>query len=208
MENKNLKKLSIIAISLVVIIFTGFLFMEEPVKKYKISSEETLEVSIERADLVSPEKFMHIYYTKDSLYRFVDLRHENEFVKNSLPDAINIPVNKLLSEKYENIVNQDKKINIFYSSKEFVAFNAYMILKQIGYKNNRILQGDYEYIKKNIIDNYAPMNGYYKDEKARYDFAKIVNEKTTTIKKSNTENINPAPIKIKKEIKKEEEGGC
>lgn len=215
MENQYLghkkisQKLPIIALVSVAIILIGLMSMKEPAKKYKISSEEMLSEALKKSDLIRPGNFLHIYYNNDSLYRFIDLRPANEFIKGSIKGAINIPVNQLLSDEYENIFNQDEKINVLYCSEMCDACGALMLLKQLGYKNNRILQGDYQYIKENIIDNYAPMSGNFQDEKAKYDFAKIINKTGGNIK--NIENPAPAPAPIKKSGKKqkeEEEGGC
>ena len=81
-----------------------------------------------------------------------------------------------------------------------------MILKQIGYPNNKILQGGYDYVTKNIIDEYSPMVGDYSAEKPKYDFKAIINRTAGGSSSSSNTDVLVPIVKGKK--KKTEEGGC
>ena len=106
---------------------------------YKISNEEMLEEALLREDLIRPEKFMEIWYNKDTMYRFIDLRSSPEFLEGHLKNAIHIPIHKILSDEYNDILNQVEKINVLYYSDHCGACGPWMIFKQLGYKNNKIL---------------------------------------------------------------------
>ena len=81
-----------------------------------------------------------------------------------------------------------------------------MILTQFGYKNNKILQGGYDYVTKSIISEYAPMNGGYSAEKAKYDYAKVIKNTPSSGTASNFDN---APIFAGKKKKgRGADGGC
>ncbi len=208
-EYKNISnKLPVAAIGFVIIIVLGIVFMSEPEKKYVISSEQMLEEALKREDVIRPEKFTDIYYNNDSLFRFVDLRSPYEFSKGHIRGAINIPLNKILLNEYEPFLNQDKKINILYYSDECGACGPWLIFKQLGFKNNRILQGGYDYVKKYIIDQYAPMTGDYRNEKAKYDFAKVISNTAGVSSNTSSKSKSPKKITVKKVKVEEEEGGC
>ncbi len=208
-EYKNISnKLPVAAIGFVIIIVLGIVFMSEPEKKYVISSEQMLEEALKREDVIRPEKFTDIYYNNDSLFRFVDLRSPYEFSKGHIRGAINIPLNKILLNEYEPFLNQDKKINILYYSDECGACGPWLIFKQLGFKNNRILQGGYDYVKKHIIDQYAPMTGDYRNEKAKYDFAKVISNTAGVSSNTSSKSKSPKKITVKKVKVEEEEGGC
>lgn len=205
-HKKISNKLPIIGISAVVIILIGLLFINNPKIKYRLSTEKMLTVTIEKKDLIRPPEFMHIYFSKDSTYRFIDLRSAHEFLIGHLDGAVNIPVHKLLDDEYEEILNQDNKINILYYSDQCGACGPWMILKQIGYPNNKILQGGYNYVTKSIIDEYKPMSGNYSAEKPKYDYAKVIKNTPSSGADSNFDN---APINIGKRKKgKNDDAGC
>jgi hypothetical protein len=85
-----------------------------------------------------------------------------------------------------------------------------MVLSQLGYKNNKILLGGYDYVDKYILKTYAPLSGSYKNEKAKYDFAKIISETAGgSNAATDTKNDEPKPLPLKKKKKEvEESGGC
>ncbi len=211
-DYKNIsKKLPALGIITVVFFVLSLIFMKQLDLKYQKTVEETLEIILERNDIIRPEKFMEIYYNDNKLYQFIDLRSAADYVNGHLPGAINIPISKVLDEEYQEILNQDKKINILYYSDQCGSCAPWMILMQIGYKNNKILQGGYDYVKKNIIDNFSPMSGSYSGEKAKYDYAKIMKEKggnKTSTSESDTPAKTTAPVKTNKKKEVEEEGGC
>jgi len=205
-HKKISNKLPIIGISAIVIILIGILFMGSPKIKYKVTTEETLSIAIERNGVIRPAEFMHAYYTKDSTYRFIDLRSAHEYLIGHIEGAINIPIHKVLDDEYKHIFKQEERINILYYSDQCGACGPWMILTQIGYKNNKILQGGYDYVTKNIISEYAPMSGAYSAEKAKYDYAKVIKNTPSSGTASNFDN---APIfSGKKKKGRNADGGC
>jgi len=204
-------KLPIGGLVFVIIIILGVVFVNEPHKRYRISTEEMLTEVQSYEDIVGPEKVMDILYGDDSLYRFIDLRSSHEYIKGHLEHAINIPIHKIFDKEYAKILNQDKRINILYYSDHCGACGPWMILKQLGYKNNKILLGGYDYVNDFILKEYSPMTGNFKNENAKYDYAKIVSETagagSVATQSSSNKPASSTPIKKKKK-KVEEEGGC
>lgn len=203
-------KLPIGGLIFAIIVILGVLLVKEPQKKYRISTEEMLTEVQSYKDVVGPEVIMDILYENNKQYRFIDLRSSHDFIKGHLQNAINIPIHKIFDKEYEDILNQDEFINILYYSDHCGACGPWMILKQLGYKNNKILLGGYDYVNNYIIKEYSPMTGNYKNEKPKYDYAKIVSETAgagSVNTQSSAKKSNAAPIKKKKK-KVEEEGGC
>jgi len=210
MENKKVNKFlmfGLIGFTLLIIILV---ITKDNEPKYRISTEQTLEQLKKYSEnTISAEKVADILFTNDSLYQFIDLRNPREFVKGHLENAINIPLQNILDEQYKSILNQDKKINIIYYSNHRGACPSWMILSQIGYKNNKILLGGYDAVKANIIDNFSPLSGNFKDETPKYDYKKVIKSmsgNSTTNSTASTENAVTVPV-IKKE-KKAGGGGC
>ena len=202
-------KLPALGVFFVLVVIIGLISMKRPSVQYRLSTEEILTKAMEMKHVVRPPKLLDILYNKKELYRFIDLRPADEYIKGHLEGAINIPLNKLLSEEYRNILNQDEKINVFYCSRFCEACGAWMLLTQIGYKNNMVMQGDYEYVTEHIIKDYSPMSGFFQDEKPYYDYAKIAKKGGGGGSAANASAPKAPAIKIKKRGKQEEEeGGC
>ena len=204
----NILPIGIVAFAIVIIL--GLIFIKQPEKEYLITESEMLEELLTFKQTIGPDKIVDILFEKDSLYQFIDLRSTPDFINGHIEGAINIPLSHVLDKKYESILNQAEKINILYYSDHCGACGPWMVLSQLGYKNNKILLGGYDYVNEHIIKNYAPLSGNYKNEKAHYDFAKVVNE-TAGSKNSSIESNNddkPKILPVKKKKKEAEEGGC
>lgn len=145
-------------------------------KKYVLSPQETLNAYINNEDILSTNKIANIILCKKDteLFQFIDLRTPHEFAINHYPGAINIPSKDIIDKKYLNILNQDKKINILYGSDTYQSLDAFLMLKQLNYKNNKLSLGGYKYIKDYILDAYGIKTGIYDDEKPKYDFIRLV----------------------------------
>ena len=207
-SKKISKKLPIIGIAFIVIVIFGLLTTEKPKHHYRTDTEKMLVKTLQHDYIIRYDKFFDIYHNQDSLYQFIDLRSAHDFQVGHLPGAINIPLSKILNKEYKDIVNQDKKINVLYYSDQCGACGPWMILTQLGYKNNYVLAGGYDYVTEHIIDEYSPMLGDYSAEKAKYDFKKVINSTAGgSGANSSSSSAAPAPI-VKKKVKKEEEGGC
>jgi rhodanese-related sulfurtransferase len=198
-----------IVISAVVLIILGLILVKPDKFSYKISTEEMLNKVLETKHTITPEKFSDIYFTKDSTYRFIDLRSSADYLEGHIENAIHIPLHKILDDNYLEIFNQDTKINILYHSDHCRACGPWMILTQLGYKNNKILLGGYDNVKMNIIDDYSPMSGNFSEEKAKYDYSKIFNSISgSTVKTEVNSEQNPATTPQVKKKKKSSSGGC
>ncbi len=173
--------------------------------KFQISADEILNGIIMKKDLISAINISEIILNKKKKYQFIDLRSSQEFEKSHIENAINIPMEKVLNGEYYNFLNQGKKINILYHTNFSQSNSACLLLKQIGYKNNKVMECDYELIEKFVIEKFSPFRLKVKDEKAKYDFAKIVDGKSGNNK--NTAKKTKKKV-IKKRKKKAVEGGC
>ncbi|OQY04180.1 MAG: hypothetical protein B6I20_03510 [Bacteroidetes bacterium 4572_117] len=201
-------KLPIGVLIFAVIIIVGVIFVKNPEIKYNITTEKMLEKLQAKNDIVSPGDFMNIIYENDSLYQFIDLRSAHDYLIGHLNNAINIPIHKILDKEYKDILNQDKKINILYYSDHCGACGPWMILTQLGYKNNKILLGGYDYVNSKIIREFSPLSGNYKNETAKYDFGRIVSETAGVGCTSSSPKVSKPKLVKKKKKKGGAEGGC
>ncbi len=212
-EEKEYKLISNIlpigTIVFAIVIILGLIFIKQPEKVYTVTESEMLEELLTFKQTIGPDKVVDILFEKDSLYQFIDLRSTPEFLNSHIEGAISIPLSHVLDKKYESILNQDEKINILYYSDHSGACGPWMVLSQLGYKNNKILLGGYDYVNECIIKSYSPLSGNYKNEKPQYNYAKVISETLGSKSSLTCTDSKPSPTPIKKKKKEAEgEGGC
>ncbi len=139
-------------------------------KPYKLTADQMLSEANTRTQFIAPETVADMIIKKDPSFQLIDVRSQDDFEKFSLPGAINIPVSDLLSDKYTDILNQDVKMNIFYSNGTVTANEAWMITRQLGYKNNLVLEGGLNYWFEAILNPQKPASTSPDEEFAKYDF--------------------------------------
>jgi len=192
------------------IILLGLIFMPKPQKHYEMTEDEMLAKIMRFDGVAGPELIVDLIYNPNQKYQFIDLRSAPEYLKGHLPNAINIPVNHIFDKQYENIWKQKDKTILLYYSDHAGACGSWMILNQIGYKNIKIVLGGYDYVNENIIKQYAPLTGNFRDEKAKFDFAKIIGETSggnVGTASTETDKASTAPV-VKKKKEAKAGGGC
>ena len=141
-------------------------------RQYKLTADELLSEVNSRTQYVTPDAVADMIIKKDPSLRLIDVRSQEEFEKFSLPGAINIPATDLLSDKYTDLLNQDIKMNVFYSNGTLTANEAWMVTRQLGYINNFVLEGGLNYWFDAIINPKKPASTNSDEEFAKYDFRK------------------------------------
>jgi rhodanese-related sulfurtransferase len=139
---------------------------------YKLSAGELLSEANSRTQFIAPDAVADMIVRKDPSLRLIDVRSQDEFEKFSLPGAINIPSADLLSDNFTDILNQDTKMNVFYSNGTLAANEAWMVTRQLGYENNYVLEGGLNYWFDNILNPQMPVSTSPDEEFAKYDFRK------------------------------------
>jgi len=184
---------------------------ENTTSKYKLTAQELLN------EIRSGEQFMSSDYIADQLIggdesiQIIDIRTPSEYEKYSLPGAINIPFSKILDDEWIDYLDQDIKTNVFYSNGSLKANEAWMILRQLGYENNYVLQGGLNYWAETILNPQNPGTSVADDEIAKYDLRKgasiVFGSSTSPITSTKVTKQKPKKI-IKRKKKKRAAGGC
>ena len=184
---------------------------ENTTKAYKLTAEEMLEETREGAQFMSTDEIADMLVQKDPSFQLIDVRAQNEFEKYHLPNAINIPLTDILSEDWADLLDQDVKMNVFYSNGNLKANEAWMITRQLGFENNYVMQGGLNYWAETIMDPKAPASTSPDDEIAKYDFRKGASMALggAAISATKTKSASsPKPVIKRKKKKKRAAGGC
>jgi rhodanese-related sulfurtransferase len=179
---------------------------------YKLTAEELLNEVNTRNQFVTADVVADMIIKKDPSLRLIDVRNQDEFEKFSLPGAINIPSANLLSEEYAGILNQDIKMNVFYSNGTLAANEAWLITRQLGYENNYVLEGGLNFWFDAILNPQKPASVNPDEEFAKYDFRKSAGQALgggmTTQTVQDQGSVSPKPVIKPVAKKKKASGGC
>jgi rhodanese-related sulfurtransferase len=206
---KPLTLLSIIVIPMGLIIAA---VPQNKTKPYKLTADQLLSEANARTQFIAPETVADMIIKKDPSFQLIDVRSQDDFEKFSLPGAINIPVTDLLSDKYTDLLNQDTRMNIFYSNGTITANEAWMVTRQLGYKNNFVLEGGLNYWFEAILNPTKPASTSPDEEFAKYDFrlsaGKALGGGLAVQTNQNQGNTSPKPALQTAPKKKKAAGGC
>ena len=186
---------------------------ENTTKPYKLTADQLLEEVKSGTQFLQPDEVAEMVISKDPTLQLIDIRAADEFEKFSLPGAINIPLVDILSPEWEETINQDVKMNVFYSNGTNDANQAWMITRQLGYQNNYVLLGGVNYWAETIMNPQVPPSTSPNEEMAKYDLRKGAGmalggaTETTQPAAAATGGGAKPPIQ-KKEKKKKVAGGC
>lgn len=181
---------------------------------YKLTAEELLEEANGKAHYYSADEIAALLVNKDPSLQLIDVRTPAEFEKFSLPGAINIPLPDLLSDEYRDLLDQDQRLNVFYSNGTVMSDQAWLITRQLGFENNYVLEGGLNHWAQTIMNPEKPASTSPDDEFALYDFRRGAGQAlggtSATSQDSATQAENTGvKVKIKQRPgKKKPQGGC
>jgi rhodanese-related sulfurtransferase len=180
---------------------------------YKLTASQLLDEVNTRTQFVTPETVADLIIKKDPALQLIDVRSQDEFEKYSLPGAVNIPITDLLSDKYAEMFDQDVKMNVFYSNGTLVANEAWMLIRQLGYDNNYVLEGGLNYWFDVILNPQKPASTSADEEFAKYDFRISASQAlgggaVVARPAEGAAGVSPKPAILAKPKKKKAAGGC
>lgn len=210
-ELTRTRRLTVASVLFVIVIIIGLVTLRKPDFEYQITNEIMLEEVYNIDNEMLPDEAMEILAYEDSSFIFVDLRNPWEFNKGYLGNAINIPVSDILEEESISFYHQmakDSVTIILYANDQREATGPWMLLKQLGINNMKILLGGYEYIANEEIDYYdMPEIPEYFVEEPMMDFAAFMETiGSQEINEPEQEKKVIQPVKRKKKVISE--GGC
>jgi rhodanese-related sulfurtransferase len=211
-----MKPLNLLAIVLVTLGLVIAFVPKNTTKKYKLTGAQILDEAKTGSQFISPDEIADKLLKKDPSLQLIDVRTPEEFEKFSLQGAINIPMATLLDEKWRETLNQEQKMNIFYSNGTIDANTAWVLTRQLGYQNNYVLQGGLNHWFEVIMNPQKPSGINPNEEFAKYEFRKSAgkafgggdsSQQATAPVQNNTPK-NSSPKVENKNKKKGASGGC
>ena len=219
MINRKLVKIlsfRYIVLALIFIGLAGGLVLLPKFEKHEgIKPEKLLSNAISSERYISSDELAHKIINQDPSFLLIDVRDEESYAKYSLPNSVNIPLEKLFEEDSEGYLNQDEFDVILYSNDDFYANQAWLLCNRLEYKNLRVLEGGINTWFSTVINPVKPTENQPFSEFELYSFRKAASMyfgvvypeqfKTEPIKKK---MVPKKVITVKKKKKMPVEGGC
>lgn len=209
---KNIKSRILTALFLIPLAVVLAFVPENKTQKYKLSVDELIGEITQGAQYFYAEEVADYIIKDDPSVQLIDVRPSDEYEKYHLPGAINIPLSDIASDEWQSYLDQDVVRNVFYSNGTVKANQAWLITTQLGYKNNYVLQGGLNHWAEVILNPDKPASTAPRDEFAKYDFRKAMNNALGggTLEETEKKAPEAPPVKIipQKNKKKRPTGGC
>ena len=204
------------ALAGILIILAGGLVLLPKYEKHEgIKPEELLSRVISPERYISTDKLAEILVNQDPSYLLIDIRDEGSYNNYTLPNAINIPLAKLLDEDSEGFLNQNQYNVVLFSNENFYADQAWVLCNRLDYKNLRVLKGGINQWYNTIINPLKPTENMPAVAFELFSFRKAASmyfgvaypeqyKRADIVKKVPVKKV----ITVKKKKKAPAEGGC
>lgn len=202
--------------AILILLAGGLVLLPKYQKHEGIKPEELLSNSISPERYMTTDRLAHIIINQDPSFILIDVRDEKSFASYTLPNAINIPLEKLFDEGSGSYLNQNQYDVVLFSNDNFYADQAWILCNRLGYKNMRVLKGGINEWFTTIInplkpDDNMPATDFelYATRKAASMFFGVVYPEQVKVEAPKIVKVAPKKvITIEKKKKAPAEGGC
>lgn len=199
---------------ILVVLAGGLVLLPKHTRSEGVSPLVFVKQAVSTERYISTDQLADRIINQDPTLLLVDTRSEEEFEKFTLPNAINIPLNKFFDEELNGFVNQDVYDVVLYSNDNFYANEVWMLGNRLDYKNLYVLRGGLNEWFNTIIAPKKPKETESQKEFELYSFRKAagmyfgVGVPKTEVKAKTEKKPTKKVITVKKKKKRVPEGGC
>lgn len=156
-----------------VLIPMGILIAAIPDSKTAVEKSDPKQILAEMKDgshLMTTDVVAEMLVQKDPSLQMIDVRSRSDYEQYHLPGAVNVPLDDILSEENSVWFDQAERTNVLYANGNTAASEAWMLLRQKGYRDIYVMQGGLNNWAETIMNPSRPVPTAPDDELARYDF--------------------------------------
>ncbi len=177
-EHKSNPWITIVGFSaIVIIIIASIIVMSKPVLTYKTDLHESLEDLTNKDALFYPWQLNDLLNNKMQNVALFDIRNDYVFSHGHIPGAENIQAEDLSKKEFIKRLNKLKEKNItvvLYGDDQLQANGPWMLFRQVGFSNVKVLLGGYQYYIQHQNDLSAiKADTTFEKGVPMYDFAKM-----------------------------------
>lgn len=193
---------------LMLVLAIGTLLIKKTDKPKQIKPQQLLSELIQPTRFVNTDEIANMIIQKDPSLELIDVRGENEFISFSLPNAINVPIDSILSPAGIEYLGIPGIKVVFISNDDIKADQAWMLAKRQNFKSIYVMKGGINRWMETIIQPQEPSEDAPLTEFETYEFRKGARMYFTGVK---TESAETRKIKVNVKRKKKStvaSGGC
>jgi len=135
--NKNYLFLAV----LMIVLAAGLLVLPERENYKQITPEDLMWDAFQPTKYFTVDQVATMIIDGDPTLMLVDVRSIKDFDSFSLKNALNIPLDSLLSPNYEDYLGIEDMNVVFYANDNIKADRAWIIGRRMGYQNLYIMEG-------------------------------------------------------------------
>lgn len=133
------------------------------------NAKQLLKQFAENSHMLEADDIAKAIISQDPSIQLIDVRTAEEYNKFSLPGAINIPLDSILTENSLGLLDISGKRNIYYSTGTVISGQAVILTRSLGYKNTFLLRGGLNNWYETIINPDIPDETASLNEKELYE---------------------------------------
>jgi len=207
----NPKRTVITMILFVVIIVIGLVTLKSPWLTYKLTPEQTLEMVVNNEGYVYPYQLDAVLKGTIDTVILIDIRNKFEYSKGHIKGAENISAydltNKDNIERLQDLKDKGMAV-VLYGNNQLEANGPWMIFRQLGFDNVKLLLGGYQYyaLHKDDLANTKNDNSFIMG-KPDYNYSEVAKPSVASgidVKKETKK----APVIKRRKKTKATAGGC
>jgi rhodanese-related sulfurtransferase len=126
---------------IIITLGVGILFMPAKETAKQTQPELLLSAIDDPSRFLTTDDITDRLVKKDPALLLIDVRTPGEFNAFSIPGAINIPVDSLLSASAQEFLDQKEMDKVFYSNSDVTSDQAWIISKRMGMPRIYVMQG-------------------------------------------------------------------
>ena len=198
--------LTIVAVA---IAFLVWLLPERPEKK-ELSPQALLLAIKDETRFFSTDEIASMIIGQDPSLQLIDIRDSSEYKKFHLPDAICIPLKKILEAHNLDLISGDEQTHVFYSNGTIRANQAWVLTRRLGYMNTYVMKGGLNHWVETIMVPPEPSSSAPSQAFDQYDFGLAACRyfQGGAPQASSDKTKKPPKVIVKRKKKTAPSGGC
>ena len=193
---------------LILLLSGGVFFLPERENNQHINPEELMWDIVQPTRYISTDNVAEMIIEIDPTLELIDVRSTEEYDEFSLQNAVNIPLDSLIVESYQDYLGIEDMNAVFYSNDDIKADQAWVIAKRMGYKSIYVMKGGLNCWVNTIIQPVKPDETASDEAFELYNFRKGASIYFSGAVIETAESGQKAVTVIRKKKKAVAEGGC
>lgn len=193
---------------LILILAAGVFFLPERNNENYLDPEKLMYEIARPTRFITTDQIAQMIIEKDPTLELIDVRSEDEYAEFTLQGALNIPLDSLVAESYQDYLGIEDMNAVFFSNDDIKADQAWVIARRMGYNSIYVMKGGLNCWINTIINPIKPAETASLEKFEQYNLRRGASMYFTGAEISADEG-SKSTLKITRKKKKAVvEGGC